>query len=76
MRNSPSARPGRAPADVVIVGGGVIGSSVAYHLVAMEPGIRVVVVERDRTYAHASTTLSVGGVRAQFSLPENVRISL
>jgi len=61
---------------VVIVGGGVIGSSVAYHLVALEPGIRVRVVERDRTYARASTTLSVGGVRAQFSLAENVRISL
>lgn len=61
---------------MVIVGGGVIGSSVAYHLVALEPGIRVRVVERDRTYARASTTLSVGGVRAQFSLAENVRISL
>ncbi len=61
---------------MVIVGGGVIGSSVAYHLAALEPGIRVVVVERDRTYARASTTLSVGGVRVQFSLPENVRISL
>jgi len=76
VQGSSTARPARASADVVIVGGGVIGSSVAYHLVALEPGIRVVVVERDRTYAHASTTLSVGGVRVQFSLAENVRISL
>ena len=46
-------------ADIVIVGGGVIGSSIAYWLGA-SPDFdgRVVVVERDRTYARASTPLS------------------
>jgi FAD-dependent oxidoreductase domain-containing protein 1 len=64
-------------ADVVIVGGGVMGSAVAYFLAA-DPGFsgRVVVVERDPTYATASTALSVGAVRQQFSTPENIQMSL
>lgn len=63
--------------DVVIVGGGVIGSAVAYFLAA-DPGFRgsVAVIERDPTYAAASTALSVGSVRQQFSTPENIRMSL
>jgi FAD-dependent oxidoreductase domain-containing protein 1 len=64
-------------ADVIVVGGGGVGSSVAYHLTA-RPDFRgsVVVVERDPTYATASTALSAGGVRQQFSTPENIRLSL
>ncbi|MSP49834.1 MAG: FAD-binding oxidoreductase [Alphaproteobacteria bacterium] len=64
-------------ADVVVVGGGGVGSSVAYHLTA-RPDFSgsVVVVERDPTYATASTALSAGGVRQQFSTPENIRLSL
>ncbi|XP_037697835.1 FAD-dependent oxidoreductase domain-containing protein 1 [Choloepus didactylus] len=65
--------------DVVIVGGGVIGLSVAYWLKRLEAqrgAIRVLVVERDHTYSQASTGLSVGGIRQQFSLPENVQLSL
>jgi sarcosine oxidase len=63
--------------DVVIVGGGVIGSAVAYFLAA-HPGFagRVTLVERDPTYAAASSALSVGAVRQQFSTPENIRMSL
>jgi FAD-dependent oxidoreductase domain-containing protein 1 len=63
-------------ADIVIVGGGVIGSAVAYFLAA-DPGFggTVAVVERDPTYAEASTALSVGSVRQQFSTPENIRMS-
>jgi sarcosine oxidase len=63
--------------DIVIVGGGVIGSAVAYFLAA-DPAFsgRVTVVERDPTYAAASTALSVGAVRQQFSTPENIRMSL
>ncbi|KAM5245510.1 FAD-dependent oxidoreductase domain-containing protein 1 [Ctenodactylus gundi] len=66
-------------ADVVIVGGGVIGLSVAFWLKKLEMrrgAIRVLVVERDLTYSKASTGLSVGGIRQQFSLPENVQLSL
>ena len=64
-------------ADIVIVGGGVMGSAVAYFLAA-DPAFsgRVVVVERDPTYATASTALSVGAVRQQFSTPENIQMSL
>ncbi|XP_071068512.1 FAD-dependent oxidoreductase domain-containing protein 1 isoform X10 [Dasypus novemcinctus] len=66
-------------ADVVIVGGGVLGLSVAYWLKRLEKrqgAIRVLVVERDHTYSQASTGLSVGGIRQQFSLPENIQLSL
>jgi len=64
-------------ADVVIVGGGAVGSAAAYFLGAGTGfGGRVVVVERDPTYARASTPLSVGGVRQQFSIRENVEIGL
>ncbi|KPP69833.1 FAD-dependent oxidoreductase domain-containing protein 1-like [Scleropages formosus] len=73
--------PGLPPerADVVIVGGGVVGWSVAYWLKRKErirDGVRVLVVEKDPTYSQASTVLSVGGIRQQFSLPENIHLSL
>ena len=61
--------------DVVIVGGGVMGMSTAYHLLARDPGLAVTVIERDPTYEKASTPRSAGGVRLQFSLPENVAMS-
>ncbi len=62
--------------DVVIVGGGVIGSAVAYAL-TVEPGFRgsVLVVERDQSYQRASSALSASGIRQQFSTAVNVRIS-
>jgi FAD-dependent oxidoreductase domain-containing protein 1 len=62
--------------DVVIVGGGVIGSSIAYFLAASTDfGGSVLVVERDPTYAGCSTALSAGSIRQQFSTPENIDIS-
>ncbi len=62
--------------DVVIVGGGVIGSSIACFL-AQEAGFdgSVAVVEKDPTYADSSTARSVGGIRQQFSTPENIEMS-
>ncbi len=61
--------------DVVIVGGAVIGSSIAYFLTA-NPDFdgSVLVVERDPTYARASTSLSAASIRTQFSNPINVEI--
>jgi glycine/D-amino acid oxidase-like deaminating enzyme len=62
--------------DVVIVGGAVIGSSIAYFLTA-NPDFKgsVLVVERDPTYARAATSLSAASIRTQFSNPINVRMS-
>ena len=62
--------------DVVIIGGGVIGSSVAYHLSA-DPGStgRVAVVERDATYSTASSSLSTSAIRQQFATEPNIRMS-
>ena len=64
-------------ADVVIVGGAVIGSAVAYYLATLgdfEPG-RIVMVERNMTFAESSTARSAGGIRQQFSTPENIALS-
>jgi glycine/D-amino acid oxidase-like deaminating enzyme len=61
--------------EVIIIGGGIMGSATAYYLTRMAPGIQVAVVERDPTYARASTALSMSNVRIQFSLKENIQIS-
>lgn len=61
--------------DVIITGGGIMGSATAYYLSRMAPGLKVAVVERDPSYARASTTLSMSNVRIQFSLKENILIS-
>lgn len=62
--------------DVVIAGGGVIGSACAYFLAA-EPTFdgTIAVIEPDPTYSTASTSFSVGGIRRQFSTEENILIS-
>ncbi len=62
--------------DVAIVGGGVVGSATAYFLLGQTSFKgRVVVIEKDSTYTDAATSRSVGGVRQQFSTPENISIS-
>jgi glycine/D-amino acid oxidase-like deaminating enzyme len=60
----------------VIVGGGVVGSSIAYFL-ASHPRFsgRVTVVERDPTYRRASSALSASAIRQQFSTAVNIEIS-
>lgn len=60
-------------ADVVVVGGGVIGTSVAFHLA--EAGVDVCLLERDEL-ASGSTSRAAGGFRAQFSDPLNIAIGL
>ena len=60
-------------ADVVVVGGGVIGTSIAFHLA--EAGTDVCLLERDQL-ASGSTSRAAGGFRAQFSDPLNIAIGL
>ncbi len=62
------------PADVVIIGGGVVGSAAAWRLRHDGFTGRVVVVERDRTYARASSFLAMGGIRQQFGSRVCVRM--
>src|SRR5688500_14587121 len=61
-------------ADVVIIGGSVVGSSAAWHL--RQDGFpgRIVVVERDPSYLRASATLAMGGIRQQFCTPVTVQM--
>jgi FAD-dependent oxidoreductase domain-containing protein 1 len=61
--------------DVLIIGGGIMGSAVAYYLKHADANLDVVVVEMDPTYSKASTTLSMANVRIQFSFEKNIRIS-
>jgi sarcosine oxidase subunit beta len=62
-------------ADVVIIGGGIVGSSVAYHLTAA--GCRdVVILERETQQGKGATGKSMGGVRAQFATSVNIQMSL
>jgi glycine/D-amino acid oxidase-like deaminating enzyme len=61
--------------DVVVIGGGVIGASVAYHLAARGAN-NVVVLDRARGPGEGSTGRATGGFRVQFSTALNVRLSL
>ena len=62
--------------DVVIVGGGVTGCATAYFLAASDFDGSILVVEKDPSYANAPSARAAGGIRQQFSTPENVRIGL
>lgn len=61
-------------ADMVIIGGGCMGVSVAYHLAERSAG-KIVLLEREKFLAMGSTGRNAGGVRYQFSTPVNIRLS-
>ncbi len=62
-------------ADVVIIGGGIVGSSIAWHLT--QAGCRsVLIIERETHQGKGSTGKSMGGVRAQFATTPNIQMSL
>src|ERR1700730_4961022 len=62
-------------AEVVIIGGGIVGSSIAYHLAAAGC-TDILVIERETAQGKGSTGKSMGGVRAQFSTAVNIQMSL
>src|SRR5258706_4501943 len=64
-----------ATADVVIVGGGIVGASVAYHLRADGFTGRVLVVDPDLTHMRAATPASMGGVRTQYGVASNLAMA-
>ena len=59
---------------ILIVGGGVMGCASAFFL-ARDFGLRATVIERDPTYKRASSALSAGSIRQQFSTEINIRLS-
>lgn len=61
--------------DVAIVGGGVVGSSTAYHLLKHGFAGSIAIIEKDTTFAFSCTARAVGGLRQQFSCPENIALS-
>ena len=62
-------------AEVVVIGAGVVGASVAYHLAERGCG-RILVLERHQAPGQGSTSKATGGFRAQFGSEMNVRLSL
>lgn len=62
-------------ADIVIIGGGCIGTSVAYYLAEHGAG-NIVLVEREKFLGMGSTGRNAGGVRYQFSTQVNIRLSI
>lgn len=62
-------------ADIVIIGGGVMGASTAYHLAARGQK-NVILLEKEQFYGQGATGRCAGGVRYQFSTEVNVRLSM
>lgn len=62
-------------ADVVIIGAGIVGASIAWHLARAGCG-KILLLEREAQQGQGSTGKSMGGVRAQFASDVNIRMSL
>jgi glycine/D-amino acid oxidase-like deaminating enzyme len=61
--------------DVAVIGGGIMGSALAYWLTTLDRELGVTVIERDPSYQHASSALSAASIRQQYTSAINVRIS-
>ena len=64
-----------ATADAVIIGGGIVGASVACHLATEGFSGRVLVVDPGLTHMRAATPASMGGVRTLYSVPSNLAMA-
>lgn len=62
-------------ADIVVIGGSIMGSSLAYHMAMAGEAGALVVIEPDPTYEWAAAPRSAGGVRLMHGLPENIEMS-
>src|SRR6201991_2778854 len=62
-------------ADVAIVGGGIMGSALAYWLTRLDPTVSVVVIDRDPACSTVPSAPSAASIRQQFTTPVNIRIS-
>ncbi len=61
--------------NIIIIGGGIIGSSIAYFLAKTGRAGSIALIEADSSYRLAATPQGAGGVRQLFSLPENIEMS-
>jgi len=62
-------------ADVLIIGAGVIGLSIAYHLARKQTGLHIVVLEKEKMHGAGSTAQCTGGIRHQFTNPLNIQLT-
>ncbi|MDH5606036.1 MAG: FAD-binding oxidoreductase, partial [Anaerolineae bacterium] len=62
-------------ADIVIIGGGVMGASALYHL-AQRGHSNIVLLEKEEFFGQGATGRCAGGVRYQFATEVNIRLSL
>jgi sarcosine oxidase len=67
--------PAMIDTDIAIIGGGVVGSAAAYYLRKLGFTGSITIIERDTTFQQTCTARSLGGLRQQFSTPENIALS-
>jgi len=57
-------------ADIIIIGAGIIGLSIAYHILEADPKLSITILEKEKILGLGSTGKGTGGIRYQFSSPQ------